>query len=526
MTTATVTKNEKLTHNVLSEAIKHGVTEFCLAPGARNVPFLHLLKQNPWIKVYYWYEERSAAFFALGRAKKTGKPVAVITTSGTAAAELLPAAMEAYYVSAPLLLITADRPRNFRGTGAPQSAEQKGLFGVYAHFQQDLEGDEAADLSLWTQKGPAHLNVCLEEPSKNAPEETYVLNKPQSECQYELEYDHTGLDLFLESVRHPLVIVSALKEKDRKPVEKFLQKLNAPVFLEGVSGLRECASLQHLRIHRCDHLWKDSAAADYKIDGILRIGGIPTFRLWRDLEQMENQIKVCSISENPFSGLSWGSVLHACPETFFRDYSLRKIFHSSEQWLAADKLYQMRLLDLIRELPLAEQSQLYHLSEAILRDSLVYLGNSLPIREWDLTATNENRGFHVAASRGVNGIDGQISTFLGMSSSSNANVGIFGDLTALYDLAGPWILPQLDAKDIQIVIVNNSGGQIFSRIFNDRSMLNEHNLNFESIAKHWNIDYKRCSSVRGDLDFTGKGIIEIVPDEESTHKFWQGIDKR
>lgn len=156
--------NRTLAHHVLREMEKIGVTELCICPGGRNSPFVAILSDVEKYHCYYWFEERSAAFFAIGRSRRLEKPVAVITTSGTAAGELLPATMEAYYSGVPLLLVTADRPRRFRGSGAPQTAEQVGLFGQYVIFSQDLEGDTACRLSQWECTGPAHLNVCFEEP--------------------------------------------------------------------------------------------------------------------------------------------------------------------------------------------------------------------------------------------------------------------------------------------------------------------------------------------------------------------------
>ena len=128
-----------------------GVKDFCVCGGSRNAPLIAVLGTE---NVLSFVDERSAAFFALGRAKRDGKPVAVVTTSGTAAAELLPAAIEAYYSGVPLVLITADRPGRFRGTGAPQSIEQIGLFGVYA----------ATDIKAWNRRVPLHINVEFDEP--------------------------------------------------------------------------------------------------------------------------------------------------------------------------------------------------------------------------------------------------------------------------------------------------------------------------------------------------------------------------
>src|SRR5207253_3532919 len=127
-----------------------GVRDFCVCGGSRNAPLIAVVTGN----VYTFVDERAAAFFALGRIKRDDRPVAVVTTSGTAVAELLPAAIEAYYSGLPLILITADRPARYRGTGAPQSIEQVGIFGPYAERQ----------VERWSGTRPLHINVESDEP--------------------------------------------------------------------------------------------------------------------------------------------------------------------------------------------------------------------------------------------------------------------------------------------------------------------------------------------------------------------------
>jgi 2-succinyl-5-enolpyruvyl-6-hydroxy-3-cyclohexene-1-carboxylate synthase len=128
-----------------------GVEEFVVCGGSRNAPLIVALADS---RTFSFVDERSAAFFALGRSKRDDKPVAVVTTSGTAVAELLPATVEAYYSGTPLVLITADRPARFRGTGAPQTIEQVGIFGSYA----------ATAIEKWSRRQPLHLNVEFDEP--------------------------------------------------------------------------------------------------------------------------------------------------------------------------------------------------------------------------------------------------------------------------------------------------------------------------------------------------------------------------
>ncbi|HVR41316.1 MAG TPA: thiamine pyrophosphate-binding protein, partial [Thermoanaerobaculia bacterium] len=133
-----------------------GVSEYCVCAGSRNAPLIAALSG---VKTFAFVDERSAAFFALGRIKLHGKPVAVLTTSGTAVAELLPATIEAYYSGLPLVLVTADRPARFRGTGAPQCIEQIGLFGPYA----------ATSLDAWNRRMPLHLNIEVDERNAAVP---------------------------------------------------------------------------------------------------------------------------------------------------------------------------------------------------------------------------------------------------------------------------------------------------------------------------------------------------------------------
>ncbi len=155
-----------LARHVLATLSEAGVVEAVICPGGRNAAFVELFAaQDCPIKAYWHFEERSASFFALGRIKQTGKPVAVITTSGTAAAELFPATMEAYYSGLPLVLVTADRPSRFRGSGAPQAADQDGLFRKFAPLAFDLDGDDEMDVFHLDTSAPVHINVRFEDPN-------------------------------------------------------------------------------------------------------------------------------------------------------------------------------------------------------------------------------------------------------------------------------------------------------------------------------------------------------------------------
>ncbi|MBS4171021.1 2-succinyl-5-enolpyruvyl-6-hydroxy-3-cyclohexene-1-carboxylic-acid synthase [Neochlamydia sp. AcF95] len=520
--------NEELVIQILQELLYRGVKEICVCPGGRNVPFITALEKTGRFKLYYWPEERSAAFFALGRSKRMHRPTVVLTTSGTAAGELLPAAMEAYYTGLPLILLTADRPRRLRGTGSPQAAEQVGLFGHYAVFEQDIAAGELCTLQKWKQNGPAHINVCLEEPLNqnfNAWKELDNKCIPVTPQKGDMEAAKAALDQFIQTNRYPFIVVGALSSQARQAIVKFLSNYQAPVYLEATSGLRENPSLLAQSITRSENIWRAAENAGYPIDGILRIGGIPTFRLWRDLEELKGRINVCSISELPFTGLSWGSNCLVPLHDFFSIYRYSYTINKScSAWLKEDQRYQSKLLTLLQEEPQAEASLIYHLSKQIPSSSLIYLGNSLPIREWDAYATREEKHENIFANRGLNGIDGQLSTFLGMSSYSQQNWGIMGDLTTLYDLAAPWILEQLKEIDLNLIVINNSGGKIFASMYANKQIQNQHHLRFRSFADMWNMRYVHYTHLPEAISYGGHQLVEIMPDETATMRFWNCIE--
>jgi len=524
--------NQALGLEVLRKLIETGVTEFCVCPGARNSPLIDLLLRLPEITRLHFFEERSAAFFALGRIKSTDHPVAIITTSGTAAGELLPATMEAYYSALPLVLLTADRPRRFRGSGAPQTAEQVGIFGIYAERCLDVAAGEEFSLSDWSRTKPLHLNVCFEEPLIDNSAEAAVqdfssrlLSKTVAESKKTAaaqDMRSNELARFLETTRRPLVLVGALHREDRDEVRRFLTAYGAPTYLEAHSGLREDRALTRFRVHGSDGVLERARKNGYEIDGVLRIGGVPTLRLWRDLESLNGKIPVCSVSREPFSGLSWAKVTAAAPSLVLQGVTPATT-HGASDFLATDHAFQERLRALFHQEPLSEPGLFHALSRAIPAGARIFIGNSLPIREWDLAATYAARDYEVAASRGLNGIDGQVSTFYGFSEPGKENWGILGDLTTLYDLPGPWALSQVsDEIRTSLVVINNSGGKIFSRMFGPKEFQNPHNLGFEAWAKLWRLSYEQWQTIPDTgLETRSHRIIELLPDDAATQRFWK-----
>jgi 2-succinyl-5-enolpyruvyl-6-hydroxy-3-cyclohexene-1-carboxylate synthase len=482
--------NIETARQTLALARSLGVVDFCVCAGSRNSPLLVVVGGGATSFV----DERAAAFFALGRAKRDRRPVAVITTSGTAVAELLPAAIEAYYSATPLIFITADRPARYRGTGAPQSIEQVGIFGVYAE----------TDPATWSRTRALHINVELDEPliddvipsvsegSGSAGRETGELPpRPPGSLAHARD-----------DMRRPLVLIGGLAPQHRAAVRRFVNTLSAPVYAEPLSGLRETL----------DGIRNERMLARGGFDGVIRIGNVPTLRYWRDLDERFRELPVIHFSDLPFTGLPRGDV-HPI-ETLPDDVKPRR---RDDDFLERDRQLSERVTQLLDDEPQSEPAMLRELANRIPPNARIYLGNSLPIREWDLVAPRDPRGFELDANRGANGIDGQLSTFFGWCLPSASNWCITGDLTALYDLNAPWIVPQLDAE-FRLVIINNGGGRIFSRVpslaplardVRERIIENAHNLRFDAWAAMFGI---------------GDRVIELRPDAEATSRFWSRYD--
>lgn len=320
------------------------------------------------------------------------------------------------------------------------------------------------------------------------------------------------VDRFFQSVDAPIVIVSSLPASDQEAVAQFLLRLNTPVYLEGISGLREDPRLQRLRITYLEQIW------ELPVDAIFRVGGVPTARIWRDLESKQHSVNLLSYSHLKWKGVSWGRVVHG-------EYGdlLKMAFTYPSLWYEEPKDIRRATTALLEEFNQSEPGIIHQLSKLIPSNSFIYLGNSLPIREWDLAATDDIEHSHVYASRGVNGIDGQLSTFLGMSRTQSPNWCVLGDLTTLYDLAAPWILNQLEPREINIVVINNGGGMIFSHVIEHKSLQNRHSLDFRHFANMWNLHY--CQHLDSLEPSLKPRLIELVPSQEETRAFWQNYSQ-
>ncbi len=503
--------NAALARHAVAYAMSQGVREVILCAGARNLDLVKAFLAAPSIRSWRHFEERSAAFFALGRIQAGAGPVAVVVTSGTAVAELLPAAVEARYQGLPLLLLTADRPRTFRGSGAPQTIDQAGLFGTHAPLLADLDSTLEStapppSIPPWKRTGPAQINLGFNEPAAepesanpSAPGPPPLPPSPDFPCPP--DWDH-----FESSDEENLAIaVGALAPEEQPAVANWLACLQAPVWIEPTSGLWGHPDLTPLWVRHAEALFP-------KATHVLRLGGVPNGRFWRDLES-QTHTRVRSLSRTGLPGLARPDAeTHRCCLSGLATQTPPPPI-TSPNWLAKVRAADLQLS---RQFPASpppharELNFVAAISQIIPTHSHIFLGNSLPIRHWQAAATWKPR-FAFYANRGANGIDGEISTFLGCAEGAPDAWAILGDLTALYDLAAPWILPQMHSRKIRICLLNNYGGGIFTHLASMRNasdlvrdtICNPHAVSFKPWAEMWQFHY---------LEWNDPGNLPQIPD--------------
>lgn len=515
----------QLVKNVFSLLQQLDTQEVIICAGARNMPLVEALKyENFSVKSYF--EERSAGFYALGRVKATQKPVAIIVTSGTAVAELLPATIEAWYQQLPLILITADRPKSYRGTGAPQTMNQNNLFDSYVVAAFDWDVFSKFDKFSLSKTGPVHLNVCLDEPLK-IDQQVYTHCQPLVQVDFvensQSKNYHYQFENSLSVIqrKNVIAIIGELSIEERKFVKEILIQKNIVHYCEALSGLQNDPDLMRNQIRSSENEIIEQISQN-KVLSVLRIGGVPTLRFWRDLEKKYDFIQVDHFTSRPFPGLARPSKLH-----HIDDLTRLDLGDSVVMDLSLDQKKYLKKIEIISSYKSSEQFFYSYLLNSVIRKS-VYVGNSLPIRVWDLVYNRWQSELNIFAHRGVNGIDGQISGYLGWAKDIPESWCIIGDLTALYDLAALGLASDNQNK-LRIVIMNNSGGQIFQRILGPSVYLNAQDVNFSGFAKLWGWSYQKVAS-ESDLltlfDVTDKKmIIEMVPQEIETQKVWEKLDQ-
>lgn len=500
-----------------------GVRSFVICAGARNAAFIESfskLSNCKNIDIHWGFEERSASFFALGRAKKTGYAAAVFTTSGTALVETHAALVEAYYAGVALVVVSSDRPQNLWGTGAPQTMIQKDIFATQIGHSVNWQDWIAFKKAVF----PMHINCPMAEPLVDEEVQKWDLNLTKeievkdiiTQSSYEA-FKNLDLNTLLkefETLEKPFFILSDLSEYE-KPQVDFLLEMNLPFYVESTAealGFKQRISSEAFDLNFIKE----------NFDSVIRVGGVPTHKIWRQLED-DRRMTVLNFSHSKFPGRS-NSYVYSLD--ILKSFVQRLKLNYSQASFQMLEERSLKIEEILKKHPKSEMSFFSRLKKAITLKSNaeIFLGNSLPIRLWDISGLENN---HVVyANRGINGIDGLLSTSYGLSYKSKQTiVAIVGDLSTLYDMVAPWFYLQ-DKKQysIKIVVINNFGGQIFSPLFANKKFTTPHELQFEHFAKLWGLTYEKIKTTKVfSAPEQWPDILEIQPDNEQTASVWKEI---
>lgn len=408
----------ELARKIIRDFIEHGITEFVLSPGSRNAPLsiaLYEAEARGLIKLHIRIDERTAAFFALGITKATNFPAVVVCTSGTAVANYYPAFLEAFHSDLPLIVLSADRPERLRQTGANQTTNQVELFNCGYFY-------DGADYQLHSV-GPAHINVQFDEPLLPSDTDDWLSNLASNNLVQESSTPET----FQVPQGKGIVIVG----HDGIEVSDFIDELGIPVIAENPLSYPNAVAHASLFSNKIE------------IDWAVVVGRTTLSR-------------------------STNSLIASAKETFVIDprapkvdpkrsatkifTAIPKIVGTAEKWkLISDPLN----LDGWNE-PAIAQCIAANLPES----STLYVSSSRPIRDLEAFA-KPRTGVEVFANRGLAGIDGNISTALGIASKRDCSYAILGDLAFLHDLTA---LVNQEPIKLKLIVIDNNGGGIFSTL--------------------------------------------------------------
>jgi 2-succinyl-5-enolpyruvyl-6-hydroxy-3-cyclohexene-1-carboxylate synthase len=558
----------------VAELVQTGIKDIVVSPGSRSTPMAMVMAEHPEIKLHIHVDERSAAFFALGIAKATNNPVAILCTSGTAAANYFPAIVEARYSRVPLLVLTADRPHELREVGAPQAIDQIHLYGQHVKWFADMALPEnsneviryarticarAAAIAAQAPAGPVHLNFPFREPLiPKLDEDIFQLEERPKGYVNVRNGDLTIPDeafkeiaLKLEGYKNGIIVCGNIADDMfAQTVTDLSATLKFPILADPLSQLRSGNHQQENIVEAYDTFLRNEDAKTYlKPDVILRFGAMPVSKALTIFLKENHQAEQLVIDgaggwRDPAS-LSTEMIF--CNETIFCEKLLavaepRMSVGFLEKWQKVNNLTKANMALIKDSQNLSEGRMFYQLAEMLPEGATLFVGNSMPIRDLDSFFLNNHKSIKIMANRGANGIDGTVSTALGAALYSQPLYLVLGDLTFFHDLNG-MVASKLYGIDIRIIVVNNNGGGIFSFLPQAEHPKNFEllfgtplNLEFEHSVTMFNGNYTKVK----DWEHLGKlmnqstankglNVYEVVTNRDSNltqhREFWRIVSE-
>jgi 2-succinyl-5-enolpyruvyl-6-hydroxy-3-cyclohexene-1-carboxylate synthase len=499
-------RNTALASAMVEELARCGVRRAVLSPGSRSTPLAVALWRQREIDVAVILDERSAGFFALGTALATGAPAAVLCTSGSAAANLHPAVVEADEAGVPLLVLTADRPPELRDVGAGQTIDQLKLYGDAVRWFTEVGTHEADDAGLLhfrsvacrayasavgdPRPGPVHLNVPWREPLAPVPVEGQVtaadplaLDGRGDDPLHAVtpaapRADEAVLDLLAErigdSARGLIVAGRQRNPKLAGPIAELAAAAGYPILAEPTSQLRRGPHDRSLVVTAYDAIARERSAA-LEPELVVRFGDLPTskpLREWLAAIEALDQVVVDPAGEWREPTRRAATLLRADPTATARALTDRisKLRPGAEavagsryatDWLAAERAVCEAVDRRLEELDELSEPGIWTALGRALRDGdSVLAASSMPVRDLEAFLRSGPEGVRFASNRGANGIDGLVSTAAGLAAGSGSRTwAVLGDLALFHDIGG--LAAVRHAPELRLIVVDNSGGGIF-----------------------------------------------------------------
>jgi 2-succinyl-5-enolpyruvyl-6-hydroxy-3-cyclohexene-1-carboxylate synthase len=557
--------NTALASAFVEELARGGVRHAVVSPGSRSTPLAVALWRQPEIEVSVIVDERSAAFFALGAAQATGAPVAMLCTSGTAAANYHPAICEADESALPLIALSADRPPELRGIGAGQTIDQIKLYGSSVRWFCEAGTHAADDDGLLHYRsiacralaaargeprpGPVHLNLPWREPLAPIPVGGAVtatdplalegrdVRPLTAVTPIDLEPSAFLLD---EVARHisgassgVIVAGRQLDPELREPLAELARAAGFPILAEPASQLR-CGP--HNRSHvvsTYDHLLRDESFREaVKPDLVLRFGEMPTskpLRTWLAASGADQIVVDPRCGWNEPTGRA-AALLRADPTELASGWAARlndEERRSPSLWLDAEAASRNAIASELDGLDELSEPGLHHALGSAHRDGdLVYTASSMPIRDQEAFLPPSDTDVLFLCNRGTNGIDGLVSSGIGAAQASGRPTTIVtGDLGLLHDIGGLAALRDVSTP-VRIVVINNDGGGIFG-FLPQAHALDEgefeallgtpRGVDVAKAAALFDLPYHRLESLADLTDTlaTGTCLIEVAVDRDT-----------
>lgn len=560
-------RNLLWTDIAVEELIRGGLRHVCIAPGSRSTPLaLSFYARRDQITLYSHLDERSAAYFALGIGLATGIPAAVLCTSGTAAANFYPAIIEAFQARVPLLVLTADRAHELRESGANQTIDQVKLYGDNVLWSVDVALPENAPPPVLLRglrtlmaralrtangfrKGPVHLNFPFRKPLEPIPVSTDVTTiptaaepRPSGEPFSQILHGLNDLPtaqivaiaaVFDDHERGVIVCGPNTPEGADEAIAELSRKTGYPVIVDGLSSLRFSPYQRDIAlISGCDSFLGKTPLDPP--DVVVRFGDVPTSAA------LLNWMMALTARYVIHFNTGWSDDSHRVSHLILADparlcaavcqYLLpRSVTGWTQRWQFVEQVTR----DALNE---ALQGEFFDgqiaadMVELLPNGSALFVGNSLPVRHVDQFSKPRPGRLHLYANRGASGIDGVVSTALGVAVArpNHPLTLLIGDISLYHDMNGLLAISRCRIP-ITIVVLNNNGGGIFRRLpirefepaFTDL-FLTPHGLHFEHVAHLYGLEYHQVTSRRGFQEVfsapSGRArLIEVCTDG---HRDW------